>query len=154
MYYLKKDWFVGGNADFLSNDEQQLDLRTALQGIVGKYVIHSNKVYLAGATGLAWNNENFSDEENTRRNSLELLIGARLNVFDLGDFKVYSNLTTYPSITESGRVRVDFKTDLQYDLPLDFFIKLGYTLNYDSQPVGGAARQDYIFQATFGWELD
>lgn len=154
VFYLKNDWFLGSNAEFLSNEEQQLDLRLALQGIVGKYIIHSNKVYLGAATGLVLNMENFSDDDNTRKESLEALIGARLNVFDLGDFKVYSNLSTYPSITESGRVRVDFKTDLQYDLPLDFFIKLGFTLNYDSQPVEEAAAQDYIFQATFGWEFN
>jgi len=33
------------------------------------------------------------------------------------------------------------------------YVKLGYTLNYDSQPVEGASKNDYVFQTTFGWEL-
>ncbi|THD66295.1 DUF481 domain-containing protein [Robertkochia marina] len=154
MYFLKKDWFVGLNADFLANEEQQLDLRTALKGYIGKYLIHSNRIYLACVGGIGWNNENFSDAENTNRNSLEAVLGSQFNAFDLGDFKVYASLFAYPSLTESNRIRADFKTDLKYDLPKDFFITLGYTLNFDSQPVETAAREDYIFQATFGWELD
>lgn len=154
LYFLKKDWFVGLNADFLANEEQQLDLRTALKGYLGKYLIHSNRIYLTCVGGLGWNNENFSDEENTKRNSLEAVLGSQFNAFDLGDFKLFASIFAYPSLTESNRIRADFKTDLKYDLPKDFFISLGYTLNFDSQPVEDAAREDYIFQATLGWELD
>jgi hypothetical protein len=57
----------------------------------------------------------------------------------------------YPSLTESGRIRVDNRIDLQYDLPMDFYIKTGFTINYDNQPVEGAAQSDYIWQTTFGW---
>ena len=43
--------------------------------------------------------------------------------------------------------------DLKYDLPLDFYIRLGYTLNYDNKPVEGATESDYVLQTSFGWEL-
>lgn len=154
VYFLKKDWFTELNGEVLTNDEQQLDLRFTMRGVAGKYIIHSNRMYFKWSAGLAWNNEQFNDEENTSRNSMEGVLGLRFNSFDYGDFKVFTSLYIYPSITESDRVRADFKADLRYNLPKDFFVKLGYTLNFDSQPVEEAARDDYILQATFGWALD
>ena len=41
--------------------------------------------------------------------------------------------------------------DTKYDLPMDFYIKLGFTLNYDNQPVEGAPEADYVFSTGFGW---
>lgn len=152
-YLLRNRWFLSLTTDFLSNDEQELKLRVATRGLVGRYFIQSNQVYLGGGAGLALNRERFSDSLNTRRNSLEGVLGVELNLFDIKDFKLFSNLLYYPSLSQSDRYRIDFKLDLKYDLPLDFFIKLGYTQNYDSQPFEGASKDDYVFQATFGWEL-
>jgi hypothetical protein len=59
----------------------------------------------------------------------------------------------YPGITEWGRVRTDFNFDLKYEFVFDFFVNLGFTLNFDNQPVEGADKVDYIFQTTVGWEL-
>jgi hypothetical protein len=36
---------------------------------------------------------------------------------------------------------------------MDFFLSLGYTLNYDNQPAEGATNTDYVLQTSFGWEL-
>ena len=74
-------------------------------------------------------------------------------MFDFDDISLYTNLVAYPSLTESGRLRTDFTLDLKYDLPYEFFIKLGFTHNFDSKPIESAAKVDYIFQTTFGWEL-
>jgi hypothetical protein len=74
-------------------------------------------------------------------------------MFDVGDLNLFTGFTVYPSITEQGRVRADFKVDLKYDLPYDFFITLGFTNNFDNKPIEGASKNDYVFQTTFGWEL-
>jgi hypothetical protein len=87
------------------------------------------------------------------RSDVEANIGTELNMFDMGDLNLLTTLSVYKSINEGNRKRADFKFDIKYDLPLDFFIKLGYTLNYDSQPVEGASNNDYVFQTTFGWAL-
>jgi len=52
----------------------------------------------------------------------------------------------------SGRFRLDFKFDLKYELPLDFYIKTGTTINYDNQPVADAGTLDYVIQTGIGWE--
>ncbi|QLE00376.1 DUF481 domain-containing protein [Galbibacter sp. BG1] len=152
-YFLRHDWFYLLSGDFLSNDEQKLKLRSTIKTGLGKYIIHSNRVYFSTGAGLAWNNERFTDSVDPNRNSLEAFLGLELNMFDFDDISIFSNFTAYPSLTESGRIRTDFSVDLSYDLPLDFFIKVGLTHNFDSRPVQNASKVDYIFQTTFGWEL-
>ncbi|WP_435138632.1 DUF481 domain-containing protein [Formosa sp. A9] len=153
-YFLKHDWFTLANVNFLSNDEQLLKLRTSTQGGIGKYFVHSNRVYFATGTGLAWTNENYIDPTINTQNSLEAFLSLELNMFDYDDISLYSKFVVYPSLTEKDRVRTDLNLNVKYDLPLDFFIQLGLTHNFDSKPVEGAARTDYVFQTTFGWELD
>ena len=153
-YFMKNDWFYSLSGDFLSNDEQKLQLRSTIKSGLGKYVIHSNRMSFGGGFGLAFNNEKFTDVNNTNRNSLEAYAGLALDIFDVKDFNLNTNLTFFPSLTEGGRYRADYNINLKYDLPLDFFIKLGLTYNYDSKPVEGASVSDYVFQSTFGWEFN
>ncbi|WP_020531734.1 DUF481 domain-containing protein [Flexithrix dorotheae] len=150
--FLPKDWFLIGQLSFLSNTEQKLDLRTNGKLGIGKYVIHTNTTYWAFQGGASFNNENFSSEAADKQ-SLEGFFGTELNLYDVGDLSLLTKVIAYPGITEKGRWRADFVFDTKYDLPLDFYIKLGFTLNYDNQPVVGASATDYVFQTTFGWEL-
>ena len=58
----------------------------------------------------------------------------------------------YPSITDPGRLRTDSNLDLKYELPMDFYINLGISFNYDNRPAEGASEIDYVFYTGFGWE--
>ncbi len=151
-YFLPKDFYVVVNMTFLSNTEQKLDLRTSSRIGLGKYLIHTNKSYLGFHGGLSVNREKYAAETDLKK-SIEGYAGGELNIYDIGDLNLLTNVLVYPSITEDGRWRSDFKFDIKYDLPLDFYIKLGTSLNYDNQPVEGASETDYVFQASFGWEL-
>jgi putative salt-induced outer membrane protein YdiY len=153
QYFLPKDWFVLASSDFLQNDEQNLKLRITASGGVGKYLIHTNRTTFTLAAGVAWNNETYTEADLGTRNSAEGYSAADLNMFNIGDLSIRTILSVYPGITEQGRIRSDFKFDVKYDLPLDFFVKAGTTFNYDNRPVAGASETDYVVQATFGWEL-
>lgn len=152
-YFLKRDNFLIIQSEFLSNSEQKLRLRMTNKLGYGKYFIHSNQMYLAGALGVAWNNERYEEGINENRNSGEVYGALEVNLFDFNDFSLVSGITAYPSLTEKDRVRTDFKIDLKYDLPLDLFIKLGFNYNYDNKPVEGASYADYVIRTTLGWEL-
>jgi len=149
-YFLPKDWYVPLSATFLSNTEQKIDLRLLGKVGIGKYVLHQNNAYWGFSLGVNGNLENLGDEASDRR-SWEGFLGTELNIFDIGDFSLLTKAVLYPSITESKRVRADFTMDSKYDLPLDFYIKLGFTLNYDNRPAEDASDTDYIIQTTFGW---
>ncbi len=158
-YTFSSGAFVGARINFLSNTEQNLDLRTT--GIIGAgyYIVRSNQLYWNVFVGPAVNVENVSNPEDITlepaqdRQSLEAVLGTELNMYDIGDLNLLTNIYWYPSITETGRNRVDYRFDLKYDLPLDFYVKAGFTLNYDSQPAAGASESDYVILTGFGWEL-
>ena len=153
QYFLPADWFAIISYNFLQNDEQKLKLRSiALLG-GGNYIVRNNYMYFSAAVGAAWNNENYTDPAIPGRQSTEGFASLELNMFNMGDLSLLTSLYVFPSLTESGRIRSDFKFDLKYDLPLDIYIGVGYTLNYDNQPVEGASESDYVFQTTVGWEL-
>ena len=151
-YFLPNDWYVFYSNDFLQNDEQKLALRSTSKVGVGYFLVHTNATYLGIFGGAAGNAETFTEKSSPDRTSGEALIGMELNLFDIGDLSLLTSATGYPSLTESGRFRLDFKFDLKYDLPLDFYIKTGTTLNYDNQPVAGGSDLDYVIQTGIGWE--
>jgi hypothetical protein len=149
--FLPKDWFLMGGTDFLSNTEQLLDLRINGRAGFGYYITHKNTWYWSFAGGAAYINEAYSNGENGKE-SMEAFISTELNLFDFGDFGFFTRISAYPGITEKGRFRTDFKMDLKYDLPLDFYLKGGFTLNYDNQPTVGASEVDYVLNTGLGWE--
>ena len=85
-----------------------------------------------------------------------------LCVFE-SNLNLFTNLTVYPTIAtekneanpvESGRIRTDFRFDAMYDdiFIKDFYIRAGFTLNYDNRPAEAGKEVDYIFTTGFGWE--
>ena len=151
-YLLPHDWYTLTSITFLSNTEQKLDLRTNTKLGMGNYVIHTNRKYWGFNAGFSFNNEQFSTESQANQ-SIEGFLGTELNFYDVGDLSLSTSATAYPSLTDNDRWRIDYKFDFKYDLPLDFYIKTGFSLNYDNRPVEGASETDYVLQTSFGWEL-
>ncbi|MFD0931253.1 DUF481 domain-containing protein [Psychroflexus salinarum] len=153
-HYFKRKWFGLGEVNWLSNTAQNIDLRTLSKLGFGRYLIRTNSLYWGLQTGVSFNQENFSSESlSNSRSSSEAFLGTEANLYDIGDLNLLSRVVVYPSFTESGRWRTDFSVDIKYDLPLDFFINLGLSLNYDNQPANTPNKTDYIFQTTLGWSL-
>jgi hypothetical protein len=151
-YLFYKNWFGAFNNDFLSNTEQQIALRTTQTLAIGNALVRNNKLYLSASTGLTFNREDYSNETEIVK-STEGFLGAEFNAYDIGDLNILTKFSWYPSLTEKNRNRVNYSFDIKYDFPLEFFIKLGYTLNFDSRPPNDATSNDYVFQTTLGWEF-
>ena len=83
-----------------------------------------------------------------------MTIYSDFNMFDFNDFNLKAKIKLYPSLSEKGRIRTDFDISLKYDLPLDFYIKMGFTLNFDNQPANVGHAFDYVFNSGFGWKFD
>jgi hypothetical protein len=150
-YILPRDWYVTAGLSTLSNTEQDLDLRLVAKGGVGKYLVHTNKSYFSVGAGLSSNNESFTNGT-AKRSSWEGYFGTKANLFNIGDFSLQNDIFAYPSLTESGRWRVDFNLDTRYNLPLDFYVSLGLTYNYDNQPAESGKESDYVFVFSIGWK--
>lgn len=152
---LKRD--VYGNAmafaglEFLSSSEIMLDLRSTATLGGGYFFLRNNRIYCWGGAGLAVSNEKYEGEMAEGENSLEGLGQAEFNAYNMGDFTLMAKVLVYPSISQKGRWRLNTEILFKYDLPLDFYIKLGLTHNYDSQPPIDVSTTDYSFQTSFGW---
>jgi hypothetical protein len=151
-YFLYKNWFVAYTYDYLSNTEQLIDFRGTQTLALGNMIVSNNRMYLSGSGGITFNREKYLNET-TVLNTTEGFFGTELNAYDIGDLDVLMRFSYYPSLTQTGRHRVNFSADVKYEFPLDFFIKFGYTLNYDSKPPNDSPEQDYVFQTTLGWEF-
>ena len=68
-------WYVNTTQDFLNSEEQGLDLRTTIGGGAGLYVMRSSSQHLAAGAGIAWTNENHTDDTPTK-NSAETYFGT------------------------------------------------------------------------------
>jgi hypothetical protein len=136
---------------YLSNTEQSIDTRINAQLGAGRYLVQSNRMDWGLKLGVNRNIEYYTNDTEDRQ-SWEGYFGTDYNIFDLGDLDLLLSIMVYPSFTEAGRWRSDSKFDIKYEFPLDFFVKMGVSVNYDNRPANDAPETDYVFNISFGWE--
>ena len=148
-------WQAAGIGKAEQNEELGLDLRTNLGAAAGRLIIETNKSRLRIMGGLTTNREHYVLEPDALF-SLEALITTTYDFFvygDLGaDFAV--NLSLYPSLTDSGRYRVEFDGKYRHEIFTDFYVSLSGWYSFDSgAPVaeGETVRQeDYGMVTSLG----
>jgi hypothetical protein len=153
VWFLPADWFLLSSASALSNTEQALDLRIQEKLGGGRYMVHTNRSYFRLGTGISFNNETYTNDA-PKKSSLEGYLGAELDLFDVGDFKLHTTLYAYPSLTETGRWRSDFYVDVKYDILSDFYLKFNTTVYYDNRPAVAGKETDYTYGFSVGWEME
>jgi len=151
--FLPNDWYPLASLDFVTNNEQQIKLRSTAKLGIGNYLVNNNKFYWGFSAGANFNKEDYSTTENNDRRTWEGFAGTELNFFNAGDLSLLTRFVVYPGFTEKGRLRADFKTDIKYDLPLDFYFKIGFTWNFDNRPASGSSNYDYVLQSGIGWSF-
>jgi hypothetical protein len=150
-FLLPRVWYSVATVAFSTDTEQKLDQRINAQLGLGRFIFRTNAAYWGARLGVNRNVEKYTSETPDRY-SWEGYLGTDVNIYDMGDFSISTNIMAYPGITERGRFRSDLTLDTQYDLPYDFYIKIGLTMNYDNQPAQDASEFGYIFKTGFGWE--
>ncbi len=156
-YFLPKSFYIPVSVNYLSSSELNLNSRWTTLAGAGYYIFRTNRLYWGVDAGGSFNAENYyppippDSVQVPNMNSFEGYFGTEVNLFDIGDFSLSTTARAFPSITEAGRWRFDFNLDTKYDLPLEFYIKLGWSVNYDSQPPSGSDL-DYVVYTGFGWE--
>lgn len=150
---LSEKWFIRSTGSFLSNTEQNLVGRYSLRAGAGRFLFANSKLMFTVLGGLNYNNENYQDET-LNKQSTELNLSSALDMFNFKDFSLYTRVDFYPSLSERGRLRVDYVLNAKYDLPYDFYVKGEFQFNYDNQVVEGGSQFDYILNTGFGWKFN
>jgi hypothetical protein len=147
-----RTWYAGAFTQIEHNQELDLDLRWLLGVIGGRDILQSNKIEWKWLVGVLRNQEEYVGREPTT--SAEALLGTTFNFFTFGNWEsdIASSLLVYPSLTESGRVRVDFDISYRQDLFDDFYLRLSFYDQFDSQPPPGASDNDFGTTIAIGWD--
>jgi len=127
-------WLNDGSLNFEQNDELGLNLRTSIGSGVGRIIKQSNRALFVLSAGLQVTRENLVDQTDDV-DSLESYFAGRLDWFryETPELDWSTNLQIIPSLTESGRVRVEFDTNLKWEIIGDLFWQLEFYSSYDNQ---------------------
>ncbi len=146
-------WYVNTTQDFLNTEEQGLDLRTTIGGGGGRYLMRTSSQYMALGAGLAWTNENYTDSTLPTKDSAEAYLGTEFMTEKLRITDLITRLTYFPSLTISNRHRFAYRIDLDFNLPGDWYFRIGLFDNYDNKPPQGFSNNDYGWSSAFGFKF-
>jgi hypothetical protein len=164
----KNRWFSNGNLTFEQNDELGLNLRTSIGVGAGRYLVQSNRMLWSLDAGLQVSREDqvseiepqVSDEdqvaESEYTDSLEATFTVKWDWFIFQDPELdwSTAVQIVPSLTESGRVRGELDTSLQWEIIND--LKWGFALygSFDNQPQSTTGENtDYGINTTVTYEF-
>jgi hypothetical protein len=156
--FLPKKWSGNVLTRIEQNKELNLDLRASLTAGVGRNLIQNNRMTLLLAGGLSANNEKYSNTDSSV-NNLEALGVLDFETFRYNDpeMDITATLRIFPSLTDLGRVRIEFETRVQYEIFRDIYWGLGIFDNFDSRPPGQEAedvvKNDLGIETTINWKF-
>jgi hypothetical protein len=154
QYFLSKRWFLAGLVGFERNRELGLNLRGTGGIGAGRYLVQTNQSQLAILAGATVNREN--PVEGPSKNSAEAILGAEYShfMYDFPKLTLSASLKFVPSITESGRVRLQVNASARREIIRDFYFALSVFDSFDSRPpTEGAAKNDWGPVVSLGYKF-
>ncbi len=146
---------VGGSFQYKTNDELSLEYRTQLGLGISRPLWRTpwTELRIAG-WGLA-GRESYADTQEAT-NSAELGLEGGFDAFRYAspELSHSTSLGWYPSLTESGRHRLEFNSRTSYELFSDFFAAITFKESYDSRPPSESAEtetSDWTLKFSVGW---
>ena len=144
LVFKKNKKFVDYFGNLQQNDELGIDLRALAGAAYGWMPIRSNRNWFSLAAGLDVNHE--IPTRGDAETNLEAvgMLSYEYYKYSTPERKFSVTLLVFPSLTDFGRVRADFRTDFRIEFVEDFFWVLDFYANYDSDPISvNASNSDY-----------
>jgi putative salt-induced outer membrane protein YdiY len=152
--FMRGRWFWFSELLLARNEELDLRLRSSLVGGLGRYLVMTPRSQLFLAAGLSGVRENYAGDELGGWSSEAAFTGSyQLFVFEGRQTSLTTNLSVLPSLTVSGRYRIEFTSSLRRKLVRDFTVALTLEESYDSKPPEGARSSDLRFRTSLGWSF-
>jgi putative salt-induced outer membrane protein YdiY len=152
-YFLSRNSFVSGLADFLHSSQQDLALRSTVGGGYGRYLVRTNRTVLSWLGGAVFTNEDFTSavSNQTQTKNVEALLGAQYQQFRFDRYTWQSQLLLYPGLSDLGRVRLTTKTTFSVKLSNNFHTDFSLWDNFDSRPPSSSKKNELSVSNTLGW---
>lgn len=133
----KNKWGVFEVAQVQANPDQGYDQRYVAGGGAANFLVESSSRYMAVDFGAVYNREYVSGSSDIN-NSAEAMAGISYQRFkhSARTPKILVSLQTFPSLTESSRIRALFNFNISWSIVKDFKFSFQVTDHYDSKPPG------------------
>lgn len=147
-------FFVGGLFDLLQSDQQSLELRTSIGGLVGLNLLQSERSRLSVFGGLVGTREHYAALAGTPRSTnADALAGVDFTTFRFKTTDIRSRFTLYPSLTTPGRMRMQASSDLHIKIVKDLYWGFHVYESFDSRPPVRADKNDLGISTSLGWKF-
>jgi hypothetical protein len=155
QHNLESTWFAAGLASLESNTELGIKLRSSLGGGIGNNFLQLENQWMYTLAGISFNRESKFDQSDPTFN-IEGLLNAQYQFFKYDHPK--ASLLTYinilPGLTDFGRIRFNYNTQLSWEIFLDFYWDLTFYVEYDNKPQSeNAAETDYSIDTSIKFEF-
>ncbi len=145
-------WFVSFPASFQHNQELSLDLRSTGGAGLGRHLIQTNRSDLSMVAGSIFSRENFPDDPSVSSVEALFLLNLQTFTYDFPKIDVNISLGLFPSLTDLGRFRLGFVSEVSYEFFRDFYWKVQMFDDYDSDPqAADAETNDFGIATSIGW---
>jgi Protein of unknown function, DUF481 len=152
LRYPWQRWFIMAAGRFETNESLGLELRSQIGGAVGPRLINTNRAQMLAGAGLAVNNERGLDVEPTTNVEAYLQFGTSFYTYDRPKTNLDLNLQYYPSLSDTGRHRLQLDVGVKREFWSDLFVALNLYNSYDSRPPNPAANtNDFGIVLSIGW---
>ena len=152
--FLPNRFYLGTVVRFEHNKELGLDLR-ALAGVgAGRHLVQTNQTLLDVLVGVAGSHETPVAGEGSY--SVEAVVAGSYSYFmyDFPKLAFGVDVTVFPSLTDSGRVRLQADGRVRRDIISDFYISVSIFDTFDSRPpTPGAAKNDWGPVVSVGYKF-
>ena len=146
--------FAGGVVDFLKSDQQSLNLRSSVGGLIGRHLHQTERTRLSVYGGMAVNREHYSNLfGQLEKTNADALTGVDFSTFRFKTTDITSRLSLFPSVTTPGRVRLQTTSTLQIKIVKDLYWGFHVYENFDSKPPVRANRNDLGVSTSVGWKF-
>ena len=155
MSYLRypwREWFVVSAGRFERNESLGLELRSQIGVATGPRLINSNRAQLSLGGGIVFNDEAGVDVERVQNVEALLIFHSSYFTYDRPKTNLDVNVQYYPSLSNTGRHRLELDAGVKRELFKDLFVALNVYNSYDNRPPNPAAdRNDIGIVASIGW---
>ena len=151
---LSRRWYAGGLFDLLRSDQQSLELRTTVGGLVGRNVVQTERTRLSVLGGVAGTREHYSESIGTPRSTnADAIVGADFVTFRFNSTDIRSRFSVFPSLTTPGRTRLQVTSDIRFKIVKDLWWGFHLYENFDSKPPVRADKNDLGVSTSLGWKF-
>src|SRR5262249_22191196 len=152
--FLSPRWVAEAGFGLDRNIQLGLKLRESFGLAAGRFLVQENQKWLNVFVGALGNHEQPVAGE--AKFNVEATVGARYSYFmyDFPKVAISASVQVFPTLTESGRVRLEAAASAKREIVSDFYLSLSIYDSFDSKdPTTLQSKNDWGPTLSIGWQF-